>query len=59
VALALEYEDVLKRSGLIEALDEIAIGDFLDYLFREARLVPSVLRRRPTYETPTMSVSWN
>jgi len=52
VALALEYEDVLKRSGLIEALDEAAIDDFLNYLFREARLVPSVVRRRPTLRDP-------
>lgn len=46
VALALEYEDVLKRENLVGG-DEADIDNFLDYLFRISNLVPFVLRRRP------------
>lgn len=47
VALALEYEDVLKRKGLLPITDA-ETDDFLDYVFKASRLVPSVLRRRPS-----------
>lgn len=33
VALALEYEDVLKRKDLLRGLSEKAMDDFLDYRF--------------------------
>jgi len=47
VALALEYEDVLKRQGLLP-LSVAEVDDFLDYVFKASHLVPSVLRRRPS-----------
>ena len=34
VALALEYEDVLKRKDLSRGLTESDVDDFLDYVFR-------------------------
>ena len=47
VALALEYEDVLKRKDMIRGISEKAIDGFLDYLFSISNLVPFVLRQRP------------
>jgi putative PIN family toxin of toxin-antitoxin system len=52
VALALEYEDVLKRSGMLQDITEPEIDDFLDYIFRTSNLVPFVLRRRPSLRDP-------
>jgi hypothetical protein len=52
VALALEYEDVLKRSGLLQGVTEVEVDDFLDYVFRTSNLVPFVLRQRPTWPDP-------
>ena len=47
-ALALEYEDVLKREASGIALATGEIDDVLNYLFLAARLVRSVPRLRPT-----------
>jgi len=52
VALALEYEDVLKRSDLLQGITEAEIDDFLDYIFRASNLVPFVLRQRPSLRDP-------
>jgi len=52
VALALEYEDVLKRNGVFQGVSEAEIDDFLDYVFRTSNLVPFVLRQRPTLRDP-------
>ena len=53
VALALEYEDVLKRKDMLRGgMAAESIDDFLDYLFTTANLVPSVLRRRPALRDP-------
>ena len=52
VALALEYEDVLKRTDILHGTSEMAIDDFLDYLFSISNLVPFVLRRRPSLRDP-------
>jgi len=46
VALALEYEDVLKRG--LTALTARDVDDFLDYLFLRSNLVPVFFRWRPT-----------
>ena len=51
VALALEYEDVLKRIGLLQGITEVEVDDFLDYIFRTSNLVPFVLRQRPSFGT--------
>lgn len=45
VALALEYEDVLKR-GITE-MTAPDVDDFLDYLFSRSNLVPVFFRWRP------------
>ena len=45
VALALEYEDVLKRG--LTALTAQDVDDFLDYLFMRSNLVPVFFRWRP------------
>jgi putative PIN family toxin of toxin-antitoxin system len=52
VALALEYEEVLKRSSLLPGISEAEVDEFLDYLFAVSNLVPSVLRRRPSLRDP-------
>jgi len=52
VALALEYEEVLKRDGILPGVSEPEIDDFLDYLFKTSYLVPFVLRRRPSLPDP-------
>src|SRR5205807_1730195 len=52
VALALEYEDVLKRDGMLPSVSEAEIDDFLDYIFKTSNLVPFVLRQRPSLRDP-------
>jgi putative PIN family toxin of toxin-antitoxin system len=52
VALALEYEDVLKRSGLLPDMRAADVNDFLDYIFKSSALVPFVLPRRPVLRDP-------
>ena len=53
VALALEYEDVLKRKGILPgSISERDVDDFLDYVFQKAHLVPFVLRCRPSLSDP-------
>jgi putative PIN family toxin of toxin-antitoxin system len=52
VALALEYEDVLKRDGMFPGISEAEIDVFLDYIFKTSNLVPFVLRQRPTLPDP-------
>ena len=47
VALALEYEEVLKRPGLIAGLSEAEVDTFLDYILAVSNLIPSVFRQRP------------
>jgi putative PIN family toxin of toxin-antitoxin system len=52
VALALEYEDVLKREGMLPGISRQQIDDFLDYIFRTSRLVRFVVHRRPSLQDP-------
>jgi len=52
VALALEYEDVLSREGLLPGLTLADRAEFLDYLFAASNLVPSVQRKRPSWRDP-------
>ena len=52
VALALEYEDVLKRDGMIPDCTSRELDWFLDYLFTISRLHPAVLLRRPSLRDP-------
>jgi predicted nucleic acid-binding protein len=52
VALALEYEGVLKRGGLLQDITELEIDDFLDYIFRTSNLIQFVLRQRPSLRDP-------
>jgi predicted nucleic acid-binding protein len=52
VALALEYEEVLKRVDIIPSLTEADIDAFLDYIFQYANLVPSVRAMRPSLPDP-------
>jgi putative PIN family toxin of toxin-antitoxin system len=52
VALALEYEDVLKRDALLPEISHAEVDEFLDYLFAVSNLIPSVLRRRPSLRDP-------
>lgn len=52
VALALEYEDVLKRPGLISGLSESDVDALIDYLAATANLVPSVTQLRPSLRDP-------
>jgi len=47
VALALEYEDVLKRSDLVVGFSETEIEYFLDYILGQGNLITGVQRRRP------------
>ena len=46
-ALAPEYEEVLKRAGLLPSMTEADVVAFLDYLFQVSNLAPGVERRRP------------
>lgn len=50
VALALEYEDVLKRPGLLPRISEQQVDDFPKYLFLADDLEPSVPRLRPSLQ---------
>ena len=52
VALALEYEDVLTRPGLVTGFNDEEIEAFLDYLFSTATLLPSVPHLRPSLRDP-------
>lgn len=52
VALALEYEEVLKRTGLISALTEGEVDKFLNYILQFSNLVPSVYPTRPSLSDP-------
>jgi putative PIN family toxin of toxin-antitoxin system len=52
VALALEYEDVLKRPGLLPGISEQEIDNFLNYLLLAGDLEPSVPRLRPSLRDP-------
>jgi predicted nucleic acid-binding protein len=52
VALALEYEEILKRGDLISALTDEDVDKFLDYIFLFSNLVPSVYSMRPTLSDP-------
>jgi predicted nucleic acid-binding protein len=52
VALALEYEEILKRPDLISPLTHDDVDRFLDYMFRTSNLVPSVYSMRPTLPDP-------
>ncbi len=52
VALALEYEEVLKRANLVPGLTEAEIDGFLDFLFQSSNLVPSVRPNRPSLPDP-------
>jgi predicted nucleic acid-binding protein len=52
VALALEYEEILKRRNLISALTDDDVDRFLDYIFQYSNLVPSVYPMRPTLSDP-------
>jgi len=38
VAVALEYEDVLKGSGMLKGITEAEIDGFLDYIIRASNL---------------------
>jgi putative PIN family toxin of toxin-antitoxin system len=52
VALALEYEDVLKRPGMLPGFTHSDVDDFLDYIFSQSNLVSSVRRLRPALPDP-------
>lgn len=50
-ALALEYEAVLRRTGMAGMRPQ-HIDDFLDYLLQRAQLEPSIGRLRPVLHEP-------
>ncbi len=52
VALALEYEDVLKRPGLLPATSERETDVFLDYLQASSTLFQFVPSLRPSLRDP-------
>jgi putative PIN family toxin of toxin-antitoxin system len=52
VALALEYEEILKRPDILPGFTEQDVDRFLNYLFSVATLVPSVATRRPNLPDP-------
>ena len=52
VALALEYEDVLKRPGLLPGISDQQVDEFLNYLLFAGDLEPSVPRLRPSLQDP-------
>lgn len=52
VALALEYEDVLNRPGLLPAISAQQIEEFLDYFLLAGDLEPWVPRLRPSLRDP-------
>ena len=52
VALALEYEDVLKREDLVPGYTKSEIDALLAYFFEVSNLAPIVLRKRPILRDP-------
>ncbi|HJZ98980.1 MAG TPA: putative toxin-antitoxin system toxin component, PIN family [Candidatus Solibacter sp.] len=52
VALALEYEDVLKRENMLPGVSAADVDTFLDYILAASNLVGDVMRRRPTLRDP-------
>jgi len=52
VALALEYEDVLKRPGLVPATSERDTDIFLDYILASSTLRQFVPNLRPSLRDP-------
>lgn len=52
VALALEYEEVLKRVDLIPWATSAEADEFLEYIFQVSNLVPSVHSIRPSLADP-------
>ena len=52
VALALEYEEVLKRADLLSALTEGDVDRLLDYIFQCSNLALSVYSMRPNLPDP-------
>ena len=52
VALALEYEEVLKRADVLPGFSEADIDKFLDYLFQVSTLAPSVIPMRTNLRDP-------
>jgi putative PIN family toxin of toxin-antitoxin system len=52
VALALEYEAVLKRQDLVPGLSPDDVDTFLAFLFRSSNLVTSVRLLRPNLPDP-------
>jgi putative PIN family toxin of toxin-antitoxin system len=52
VALALEYEDVLKRKDLVPGYTASEIDALLAYFFQVSNLAPIVLRKRPILRDP-------
>jgi putative PIN family toxin of toxin-antitoxin system len=52
VALALEYEDVLKRPNMLPGFSVQDINDFLDYILEVSNLVAFVPRLRPRLQDP-------
>ena len=58
VALALEYEEVLKRPDIVPGLTGADIDGFLDFIFQSSILVPSVLLNRPVLSDPDDERFW-
>ena len=52
VAVALEYEEVLKRSTVNPGMSLQDVDDFMDYLLSRANLVPIFFRWRPALRDP-------
>ena len=52
VALALEYEDVLKRTSLVQSFTPAEVDAFLDFVFGVSNLEPFVMRLRPSLRDP-------
>jgi putative PIN family toxin of toxin-antitoxin system len=52
VALALEYEDVLKREDMVPGYTASEVDVLLAYLFEVSNLAPIVLRKRPILRDP-------
>ncbi|HME09583.1 MAG TPA: putative toxin-antitoxin system toxin component, PIN family [Bryobacteraceae bacterium] len=52
VALALEYEDVLKRPNMLRGFSVQDVDDFIDYILSASNLVAFVPRRRPRLQDP-------
>jgi hypothetical protein len=59
VALALEYEDVLRRQSLLPRVGEAQVDEFLNYLFKVSNLVPFVSRLGQACSIPATSLFWN